>query len=1417
MGGHRLYGDLIVDGISTFADDLMLGKTTTSGTVHEIRVQGTETNRGIDIITKGTGIVRVPTGYESNIGTDDRALVSRGYVLGVAKTFTTKQSFQASATNAGLNIVPVAGDPSSPANGDVWYNATTNKFRAYQNGAAVDIIGGGGTITGSGTAGRVVIWTGATAIADDGALLYNAADDILGVPRVNFTAQGSDPASTVANGDLTYNSASLDFRGRINGQWVNFTRPEQPTDIASGTYTLTEADRNKILYFTNAVTITGPNLSTGFTVTIVKAGSGDVLFDPDSGLTLSAVSDTIFTQFGAATFVKRSASVWYGFGALGTSGGGGGGGTVTTFSSGALSPIFTTSVANATTTPALSFSLSNQNANLVFAGPTTGAAAAPTFRSLVAADIPALPYLTGNQTITLTGPITGSGATSIATSIAADAVTYDKIQNAAALSVLGRASNTSGDLADITAASDGDVLTRSGNSIIFGSIDSKYWKTTGTSTLTGVATITSNANSQHIFNGTWTSTGTSQFHVSISPTITATSTVSDSITMAKFNPEIIAGANNQTLTTLDLTTTYTTGAFTPGQLVGILMNGPIHIIGGGITEAIKVSQNASGGQVGIRFYRGTTVIGAVEGAGTTASDPNAIIVRSLMTGGNIVFKTDNNIFAGGIDASQNFYIGQSFSPSAKLHIRPTTNNAIGLRIDADGGTRIFEVGESAGARYFLMEGVPQDDTKTKILALDSSTSQVYWRDSSTLGGGGSYTDEQAQDAVGSILINGNGTTSSYIDGTPSISYSWGGDLTGDVTITGSQTLSVYIGAAPGDEVSAFEVHAADSVIIDCLNGAIDLESSGDITVDTAGVLALIGDSDLNIIGSNGLSLILGSSIFSVAQGHFDFTCGTVGPAEIRLFEDSDNGTNYTAFKPGVQSANITYTLPTAAAAANGHVLSSTTAGVMSWAAPLTNTAANTELSMSDGTNLVPSGVFIPSAGNIDIGTGLTGSARTVSTTGTESNIQLILASKGTSPVTLLGNSVAFNVDANGGSIGGNLSVGTSGPNYRGLTYAMHLRTGNTTPSGAPIDGVFLYTKDVSASAELFAMNEAGVEIQLTGGSGGGISNLNTLTASTQTFAVGTSGADFNISSATSTHTFNIPDASASARGLVTTGAQTFTGDKTFSFAGTSITNIQTTTGTSTIGSSFINQLTTSNNMVDGFGPSFLFRIRDNAGVDNNIGRIAYIRDGADNSGALVIQTFTSGSANERLRITNGGFVGIGVTATRTFEVGGSAAVKAGNSTGVIARVGGVIHTNTTSAGNVGTGDDTIFTYAVPANTLNTNKDALVATAAGTFATSVNSKRLRVKFGATTIFDSGALAITTTADWVLEIEIIRTGAATQKCNVRLNTSSGSLSAYADYSTAAETLSGAVNLVISGEATDDNDIVGEMFKVRWESSE
>jgi hypothetical protein len=57
---------------------------------------------------------------------------------------------------------------------------------------------------------------------------------------------------------------------------------------------------------------------------------------------------------------------------------------------------------------------------------------------------------TGDQTISLTGDVTGSGTGSFAATIANDAVTYAKIQNVTANSILARASTSSGDVGEVS-------------------------------------------------------------------------------------------------------------------------------------------------------------------------------------------------------------------------------------------------------------------------------------------------------------------------------------------------------------------------------------------------------------------------------------------------------------------------------------------------------------------------------------------------------------------------------------------------------------------------------------------------------------------------------------------------------------------------------------------------------------------------------------------------------------------------------------------------------------------------------------------------------------------------------------------------------------------------------------------------------
>ncbi len=103
-----------------------------------------------------------------------------------------------------------------------------------------------------------------------------------------------------------------------------------------------------------------------------------------------------------------------------------------------------------------------------------------------------------------------------------------------------------------------------------------------------------------------------------------------------------------------------------------------------------------------------------------------------------------------------------------------------------------------------------------------------------------------------------------------------------------------------------------------------------------------------------------------------------------------------------------------------------------------------------------------------------------------------------------------------------------------------------TGFGSYTIGDLLFASSSTALTKL-GIGSSGQVLTVVGGvpawqtpSSGGITTLNTLTATTQTFATGTAGTDFAISSATSIHTFNLPIASATNTGkLSSTDWSTF--------------------------------------------------------------------------------------------------------------------------------------------------------------------------------------------------------------------------------------------------------------------------------------
>ncbi len=180
---------------------------------------------------------------------------------------------------------------------------------------------------------------------------------------LNGYAQWSQSCAATGGGTVTTFSA-----GNLSPLFA--TSVANPTTTPALTFTLNSQTQNRFF--------ASPNGSTG-TPTFRAIALADLP-------ALTSGSSILYGNgSGGFSNVTLGSGLSFSGGTLSATGGTG---TVTTFSAGNLSPLFTTSVATATTTPALTFTLSNATANTIFAGPSSGSAAAPTFRALVGADLP---------------------------------------------------------------------------------------------------------------------------------------------------------------------------------------------------------------------------------------------------------------------------------------------------------------------------------------------------------------------------------------------------------------------------------------------------------------------------------------------------------------------------------------------------------------------------------------------------------------------------------------------------------------------------------------------------------------------------------------------------------------------------------------------------------------------------------------------------------------------------------------------------------------------------------------------------------------------------------------------------------------------------------------------------------------------
>ena len=91
-----------------------------------------------------------------------------------------------------------------------------------------------------------------------------------------------------------------------------------------------------------------------------------------------------------------------------------------------------------------------------------------------------------------------------------------------------------------------------------------------------------------------------------------------------------------------------------------------------------------------------------------------------------------------------------------------------------------------------------------------------------------------------------------------------------------------------------------------------------------------------------------------------------------------------------------------------------------------------------------------------------------------------------------------------------------------------------------------------------------------------------------------------------------------------------------------------------------------------------------------------------------------------------------------------------------------IFSSVTAAGNVGAGEDDLFSYTLPASTFSADTQTITANMAGFIIGHASGTRtIKIYFGGTQIFTSGALAETSNCNWQANVTLIRSSSSAVK--------------------------------------------------------
>jgi hypothetical protein len=343
-------------------------------------------------------------------------------------------------------LEPLSSAPGTTVVGRVYYNTTNNSINFYNGSAWTQMVSSG--------AGPLSV------LSADAFSISN-----LNVTYVAGTTDAENGTGVGANGAIVIDgyTASLHDQILVGGQ---------TSQTQNGLYTVT-ATGNGSAPFVLTRSITYDNHVAGLVapgnLTYVIGGTtyGESLWVQTTKGTSIVTHDAVIIGTNVLNYVEITTSS--------------GSGSVTSvgLADDSPVPIYTVGSSPITSNGTLTLTLKTQSANLFFGGPSSGGATAPSFRSIIASDLPVIGVTIGSTTINL-----GATATTLAGLVAV---------TSAALTVSGLTANsflysgTSSAISSTTAPTNGQLLIgSSGGAPVLGNITSG----TGIGVTNGAGSIT---------------------------------------------------------------------------------------------------------------------------------------------------------------------------------------------------------------------------------------------------------------------------------------------------------------------------------------------------------------------------------------------------------------------------------------------------------------------------------------------------------------------------------------------------------------------------------------------------------------------------------------------------------------------------------------------------------------------------------------------------------------------------------------------------------------------------------------------------------------------------------------------------------------------------------------------------------------